>query len=55
MIGLKKYGKRTAIIAGTAFIAFHVLVFGFGALGVAHIAGYEVPFLDHGHGCDCGG
>ena len=52
MIDLRKYGKRTAVLAGAAFIAFHVLVFGFGALGVAHVAGFEVPFLDHSHD-DC--
>ena len=54
MTDLRKYGKRTVVLAGVAFIAFHVLVFGFGALGVAHVAGFDVPFLDHSHGdCDC--
>ena len=50
-IDLHRYGKRTAIIGIAAFIAFHVLVFGFGALGVAHVAGFDVPFLDHSHEC----
>ena len=51
MLGLNRYTKRAAIIGVAAFIAFHVLVFGFGALGVAHVAGFDVPFLDHSHEC----
>ena len=52
MIDLKKHGKRVAIVAGAAFIAFHVIVLG-GALGYgAHLVGLDVPFLDHSHD-DC--
>ena len=51
MVNLRKYGKRTVIIAGAAFIAFHVIVLG-GALGYgAHLVGVDVPFLDHSHDC----
>ena len=40
-----------AMLAAAIFIIFHLLV-GVGALGfVAHIAGFDIPFFNHGHNC----
>ena len=41
--------SRLVAIAAVAFIAFHVIVIGGAGAYVAHLAGFNVPFLDHGH------
>ena len=40
---------RIVAIAAVAFIAFHVVVLGGAGAYVTHLAGFDVPFLDHGH------
>ena len=40
---------RIIAISAVAFIAFHVVVLGGAGAYVAHLAGFDVPFLDHGH------
>ena len=40
---------RIVAISAVAFIAFHVIVLGGAGAYVAHLAGFNVPFLDHGH------
>ena len=41
--------SRIVAIAAVAFIAFHVLILGGAGAYVAHIAGFDIPFLDHRH------
>ena len=40
---------RIIAISAVAFIVFHVVVLGGAGAYVAHLAGFNVPFLDHGH------
>ena len=40
---------RFGLMMTLAFIAFHVVVLGGAGAYVAHLAGFDVPFLDHGH------
>lgn len=46
-----KYGKSAVLFAGAAFIAFHLIVLGGAGAYVAHLAGFDVPFHSHHHGC----
>ena len=40
---------RFGFMVAVAFIAFHVIVIGGAGAYVAHLAGFDVPFLDHRH------
>lgn len=45
---LRKHAPWTIL---AAFIGFHVIVFSGAGAYLAHVAGYDVPFLSHHHKC----
>ena len=45
--------KSVGTIGAWLFVIAHIFIWGGAVAYVSHLAGFEVPFLDHKHGCDC--
>ena len=47
--------KSVGTVGAWLFVIAHIFIWGGAVAYVSHLAGFEVPFLGHDHGCDCGG
>ena len=53
MRGIWRRIKKVGTIGAWLFVIAHIFIWGGAVAYVSHVAGYNLPLLDHDHGCDC--